>query len=49
MHGLASILQTSAIRTLALPSAVLAATASHTLQRIGIALSTEGDLTLTKE
>jgi hypothetical protein len=40
MHGLASILQTSAIRTLALPSAVLAATASHTLQRIGIALST---------
>jgi hypothetical protein len=49
MHGLATILQTSAIQTLALPSAVLAATTSHTLQRIGIALSTEGDLTLTKE
>jgi AcrR family transcriptional regulator len=49
MHGLASILQTSAIRTLALPSAVLAATASHTLQRIGVALSTQGDQTLTKE
>ena len=49
MHGLASILQTSAIRTLALPSAVLAATASHTLQRIGVALSTDGNLTLTKE
>ena len=38
MHGLASILQTSAIQTLALLSAVLAATTSHTLQRIGIAL-----------
>jgi hypothetical protein len=49
MHGLSTILQTSAIRTLALPSAVLAATASHTLERIGVALSTQGDLTLTKE
>jgi ABC-type phosphate/phosphonate transport system ATPase subunit len=46
MHGRASILQTSAIRTLALPSAVLAATASNTLQRIGVALSLEGDLSL---
>ena len=49
MHGLATILQTSAIQTLALPSAVLAATTSHTLHRIGIALNTENDLKLTKE
>jgi hypothetical protein len=41
MHGLASILQTSAITTLALPPTVLAATVFHTLQRIGVALRAE--------
>ncbi len=39
LHGLASALQTSAMATLALPPAVLAATLSHTLQRIGAALT----------
>jgi len=38
MHGLASILQTSALRTLGLQPAVLSEVASQTLRRIGAAL-----------
>ena len=43
MHGLASILQTNALRTLALPPEILAASPSHTLRRIGTALEAEPD------
>lgn len=40
VHGLASILKTSAITTLPVSPAVLAATASYSLQRIGTAIRT---------
>lgn len=43
MHGLASVLQTGALRTLGLPPALLAASASHTLRRVGAALGAEVD------
>jgi AcrR family transcriptional regulator len=39
MHGLSGILQASALRTLNLSAALLAATAPHTLQRVGNALA----------
>lgn len=41
MHGLASLLQTKAMDTLALPEEKLAATVNHTLLRIGTALGVE--------
>ena len=41
MHGLASILQTSAIDTLALPPDILEAMAPHVLKQIGAALEAE--------
>ena len=41
MHGLASILQTSAISTLALPPTILEATAPHVLRQICAALEAE--------
>jgi hypothetical protein len=39
MHGLASLLQTRAIENLALAPAILAATPSHLIARIGAALT----------